>query len=210
MSSAEPSATGSSSSTQNGSTKPKPPLRAIPPWLAPLRFMGVPQSVLRWQPRLPSRNWSIFLSLSISLTSLYIYDRSECKKIKAKYQGMVSHLAQEEMRPNQWPRKLNVFTAKCPGEDGSEEAVIYFKKYVKVSRETHDEERDSRWERQSQLASFHKEVKMRRHRKVPGRTSFLINPSLCRALFWVGIDVDGLLDYSLSFKVLKWESKTSW
>lgn len=48
---------------------------------------------------------------------------------------MVSHLAQEEMRPNQWPRKISVFTAKCPGEDGSEEAVIYFKKYVKVSTE---------------------------------------------------------------------------
>lgn len=47
---------------------------------------------------------------------------------------MVDHFGKESMRPDQWPRKVSVYCAKCPGEDGSEETVIYFKKYVKVSQ----------------------------------------------------------------------------
>lgn len=125
---AGPSAPLSGSTIQNKASTTK---RPVPPFLRPLQFMGVPKAILTWQPRLPSRNWSIFLGLTISLSSLYIYDRRECKRIKQEYIDHLSHLAKQPLKPNEYPRKVAVFTAKSPGDEDYEKSLLFFKLYVK-------------------------------------------------------------------------------
>jgi import inner membrane translocase subunit TIM54 len=109
---------------------PSPP-RAIPPMLRPLKYMGVPETVLKWKPRLPSRNWSIFLTVTGTLTSLYVYDRKQCKKIRQDYKDKVQYLAEQPMQPNEYPRKIRVYCAKSPGDDDPDKSLLFFKKYVK-------------------------------------------------------------------------------
>ncbi|SPO42099.1 related to TIM54 (component of the mitochondrial TIM22 translocase) [Pseudozyma flocculosa] len=110
---------------------PKPPPRPVPTFLKPLQFMGVPRGVLTWKPRLPSRNWSIFLVTVGTLSYLYYDDRKQCRQIRRDYCDKVSHLAHESMRTNDWPRKVVVYTTKSPGDDDYDQALRYFKKYVK-------------------------------------------------------------------------------
>lgn len=94
--------------------------------------MGVPRGILTWKPRLPSRNWSIFIGVTSTLTSLYIYDRRECRRILEEHKEHVRHLAEEPMQPREWPRKVHVFASKSPGDDDTDKSLIFFKKYVKV------------------------------------------------------------------------------
>ncbi|MCO5599869.1 hypothetical protein L7F22_053976 [Adiantum nelumboides] len=128
QSDAGPSASAPATSSM---TKVKAPPRPVPAMLKPLQFMGVPRGILTWQPRLPSRNWSIFWGLTISISSLYIYDRRECKRIKQEYIDQLSHLAKEPLKPNEYPRKVAVYTARSPGDEDYEKSLLFFKLYVK-------------------------------------------------------------------------------
>ena len=109
----------------------KAPPREIPRYLKPLQFMGIPRSVLAWQPKLPSRNWSIFIVTVSSLTYLYYDDRKQCRQIREEYCDKVRHLSQERMHPSEWPRKVIVYATRSPGDDDYDKAGRYFKKYVK-------------------------------------------------------------------------------
>jgi import inner membrane translocase subunit TIM54 len=123
----------SSASTANGGPtigKTAAP-RQVPTYLQPLRYMGIPKAVLTWLPRLPSRNWSIFWALSISITSLYVYDRRECKRIRKEYVEQLEHLAKQPLLPREYARKLQVYTAKSPGDEDPEKSLLFFKLYVK-------------------------------------------------------------------------------
>lgn len=105
--------------------------RPLPGALRPLLFLGIPESVLRWKPRLPSRNWSIFLLSVGTLSYLYYDDRRQVRKIRAEYCERVSGLADLPMRPSDWPRKVTVYTAKYPGDDDYHAGTVFFKRYVK-------------------------------------------------------------------------------
>lgn len=125
---------GSAPSMASGSMgKPALPPREIPPMLRPLKFMGVPEAVLRWKPRLPSRNWSIFFTVTGSLSYMYYYDRKQCKLIRQEYIDKVRFLAEQPMRVDEHPRKVRIFSAVSPGDDDPDKSLLYFKKYVKVS-----------------------------------------------------------------------------
>ncbi|PKI85248.1 mitochondrial import inner membrane translocase subunit tim54 [Malassezia vespertilionis] len=113
----------------SGATPPRP--RQIPAALRPLHWMGIPQGVLTWQPKLPSRNWTIFWTCLGSFTFLYYYDRKECRRIRAEYVERVRGLSEEVMQPSELPRRVQVYTAKYPGDDDYEAGVQYFKRYVK-------------------------------------------------------------------------------
>lgn len=131
-----PTKMAEANSPQAGPSAPKADVKAmareVPPFLKPLQFMGVPRGVLTWKPRLPSRNWSIFIAVSTTLTSLYVYDRRECNRIQDEYKQRVSHLAQQPMHPSEYPRKVFVYTAKSPGDEDPEKSFLFFRKYVKV------------------------------------------------------------------------------
>ncbi|WFD44624.1 mitochondrial import inner membrane translocase subunit tim54 [Malassezia psittaci] len=111
-------------------TPPKPE-RAVPAALRPLLWMGFPQSLLTWKPRLPSRNWSIFWASAATVTFLYYEDRRQCRKILQEYKDRVRGLAEEPLAPGDFPRKVTVYTAKYPGDDDYEVGAMYFRRYVK-------------------------------------------------------------------------------
>jgi mitochondrial import inner membrane translocase subunit TIM54 len=93
---------------------------------------GIPPSWFEKRPKLPSRNWLIFLSVTASLTGFYIYDRRECKRIRQEYVDRVKHLAEAPLGTMELPRKVTVYGGKWPGDDEYDRSMKYFRKYVKV------------------------------------------------------------------------------
>ncbi|KAF8201794.1 mitochondrial import inner membrane translocase subunit Tim54 [Pholiota molesta] len=111
----------------------KPP--SLPPRQSGVRtvlsYTGIPPSWLDKRPKLPSRNWLIFLSVTSSVIGLYVYDRRECKKIRQAYVDKVKHLSEVPIDPFETPRKVTVYGAKWPGDEEYEQGIKYFRKYVK-------------------------------------------------------------------------------
>lgn len=105
--------------------KPKSGIRAA------LEYTGIPQSWLSARPRLPSRNWLIFITLTSSVLSYYTYDRHQARKIRASYIDRVKHFSEEPMKSSELPRKVTVYGAKWPGDEDHQRATRFFKKYVK-------------------------------------------------------------------------------
>ncbi|KAJ6502140.1 inner membrane protein import complex subunit Tim54-domain-containing protein [Mycena sanguinolenta] len=96
-----------------------------------LRYTGIPPSWLDKRPKLPSRNWLIFLSVTSSLAGLYIYDRQQCKAIRKAYVEKVKDLADETVGSLYRPRKVTVYGGKWPGDEDHDQSLKYFRKYVK-------------------------------------------------------------------------------
>ncbi|KAJ7256505.1 mitochondrial import inner membrane translocase subunit TIM54 [Mycena haematopus] len=96
-----------------------------------LRYTGIPPSWLDKRPKLPSRNWLIFLSVTSSVAGLYIYDRQQCKAIRKSYVEKVAHLADEPVGSLYRPRKVTVYGGKWPGDEDHDQTLKYFRKYVK-------------------------------------------------------------------------------
>ncbi|XP_006457997.1 hypothetical protein AGABI2DRAFT_190382 [Agaricus bisporus var. bisporus H97] len=95
------------------------------------RYTGIPPSWLDKRPKLPSRNWLIFLSVTSSITGYYIYDRQRCKKIRQEYIDKVKDLAELPSSPLDKPRKVTVYGSKWPGDEDYDQSLRYFRKYVK-------------------------------------------------------------------------------
>lgn len=97
-----------------------------------LKYVGIPTSWLAKRPKLPSRNWLIFVGVASSITSYYIYDRRQCKQIRQEYIDKVKSLAELPSSPFDKPRKVTVYGSKWPGDDDYDQSLRYFRKYVKV------------------------------------------------------------------------------
>ena len=97
-----------------------------------LQYTGIPPSWFDKRPKLPSRNWLIFLSVTSSLIGLYAYDRKKCREIREEYIKRVEPLAQEPMEAHELPRKIRVYASKWPNDEDYTRSIRYFKKYVKV------------------------------------------------------------------------------
>ncbi|KAJ7766848.1 inner membrane protein import complex subunit Tim54-domain-containing protein [Mycena metata] len=96
-----------------------------------LKLVGVPPSWLDKRPKLPSRNWLIFISITASTAGLYIYDRQQCKAIRKSYIDKVKDLADEPVGSLSRPRKVTVYGGKWPGDEDHDQTLKYFRKYVK-------------------------------------------------------------------------------
>lgn len=83
-----------------------------------------------FRPRLPSRNWMIFLTITGSFTAAVIYDKREKKRVQRKWAKLVEHIAKEPLGSKEMPRKLTVFL-EGPPTDGLRVAQDHFKEYVK-------------------------------------------------------------------------------
>ena len=99
---------------------------------AALKYTGIPASWLTKRPKLPSRNWLIFIGVTSSLISLYGYDRTKCKQIRENYIKKVEHLAQEPVGSLDLPRKVTIYASKWPGDEDANRSLRYFRKYIKV------------------------------------------------------------------------------
>ncbi|KAG2362508.1 inner membrane protein import complex subunit Tim54-domain-containing protein [Suillus spraguei] len=98
---------------------------------AAFEYTGIPPSWLDKRPRLPSRNWLIFLSVTTSIVAYYAYDRRECGRIRADYSSRVEHLAKDPLGTTDLPRKVIVYGAKWPGDEDHDKSLRFFRKYVK-------------------------------------------------------------------------------
>ncbi|PVG04098.1 hypothetical protein CPB86DRAFT_803660 [Serendipita vermifera] len=96
-----------------------------------LRYTGIPPSWLEKRPKLPSRNWLIFLSAVTALTALYVDDQRKCRKIREEYAAKVRHLAEEPLGSMDWGRKVTVYSCRYPEDHDHERSMKYFKRYVK-------------------------------------------------------------------------------
>ena len=91
------------------------------------KYMGLGEN---FRPRLPSRNWMIFLSITGTFTAAVIYDKREKKRAQRKWCKLVEHIAKEPLGRQEMPRKLTVFL-ESPPSDGLRTAQDHFKEYVK-------------------------------------------------------------------------------
>ena len=80
--------------------------------------------------RLPSRNWSIFLSVVGSFAGAVYYDRRQKKLVQKKWCDLVADVAQQPLSVQQMPRKLTVYLSAAPG-DGIRPTRDYFREYIK-------------------------------------------------------------------------------
>ena len=115
-----------------GMSELPPPPRKKSGFRTALEFTGIPPSWLDKRPRLPSRNWLVFLSVTQSLIACYVYDRHQSRKIGQEYVDRVKHLAEEPLPTLDFPRTVTVYSAKWPGDDDWDHGARYFRKYVKV------------------------------------------------------------------------------
>ena len=108
----------------------KPGAKAATPPRPPnpiYKYMGLGEN---FRPRLPSRNWMIFLSITASFTAAVIYDKREKRRVQRKWCKLVEHVAKEPLDSKSMPRKLTVFL-EGPPTDGLRVAQDHFKEYVK-------------------------------------------------------------------------------
>lgn len=97
-----------------------------------LRYTGIPLSWLDKRPKLPSRNWLIFLSVTSTVLGWYVHDRRQCKNIRQEYIDKVKHISEVSIGPFETPRQVTVYGAKWPGDEDYDQSMRYFRKYVKV------------------------------------------------------------------------------
>lgn len=125
-----------SSPPQASSSSSTPPLPPIPKQNSGLRsaleYTGIPPSWLEKRPKLPSRNWLIFIGVTSTAVGYYLYDRRECKRIREEYCERVKSLSEEPLHSMGHLRKVTVYGAKWPGDEDWDRSTKYFRKYVKV------------------------------------------------------------------------------
>lgn len=121
--------TMSSNGSESTLAAPQPPKSGV---RTVLQYTGIPPSWLDKRPRLPSRNWLIFLSVTSTVAGYYIYDRQQCKKIRQEYVEKVKDLAEQPMGSMELPRLVTVYGAKWVGDQEYDRSMRYFRKYVKV------------------------------------------------------------------------------
>ncbi len=113
---------------------PQPPQSGIK---TVLQYTGIPPSWLDKRPKLPSRNWLIFLSVTSAITGYYLYDRKQCKEIRQEYVEKVKHLSKVQLPSMALPRKVTVYGCKWPNDEDYDRSLKYFRKYVKVRMMLH-------------------------------------------------------------------------
>ncbi|OJT08669.1 Mitochondrial import inner membrane translocase subunit TIM54 [Trametes pubescens] len=118
----------SSNGSESTLAAPQPPKSGV---RTVLQYTGIPPSWLDKRPRLPSRNWLIFLSVTSTVAGYYIYDRQQCKKIRQEYVEKVKDLAEQPMGSMELPRLVTVYGAKWVGDQEYDRSMRYFRKYVK-------------------------------------------------------------------------------
>lgn len=75
---------------------------------------------------------SIFLTVTIGLTSAYFYDRRECDRLKKEYIDRVKWMSEGKLETGELARRVRVFGARVPDDGELERSSKWFKKYIKV------------------------------------------------------------------------------
>ncbi|GAA6001200.1 hypothetical protein JCM10207_007459 [Rhodosporidiobolus poonsookiae] len=103
---------------------PQPPPPAPP-------TQGGASFVLDWRPSVPGPKMSAFLVVSSALTGLYIYDRTETKRIQQEYIDQVKWMSQQTLQAGENARKVRVLAARVPDDGELERSSMWFKRYMR-------------------------------------------------------------------------------
>ena len=76
---------------------------------------------------------SVFLLFTASLTTLYAYDRTECKRIQKEYMDKVRWMSEQQLDSHEFARKIKVLGARFPDDGELERSTKWFKRYMRVS-----------------------------------------------------------------------------
>ncbi|OCF43773.1 mitochondrial import inner membrane translocase subunit TIM54 [Kwoniella heveanensis CBS 569] len=128
-----PAAKGAINAAAASASTVKPAPVELTGFRSALSHTGIPHSVLTWKPKLPSRNWLIFWTITASLSGAYYYDRRECNRIKEETIRMVEGRGREVLEGGSLgsTRRVTVWGAKWGGDEDTDRALRYFRKYVK-------------------------------------------------------------------------------
>jgi hypothetical protein len=96
-------------------------------------YLGIPQAVFDYRPKMPGRKMSIFLTVTIGLTSAYIYDRRECERLQKEYVDKVKWMSEAPLESGESVRKVKVYGARVPEDGELERSSKWFKRYMRVS-----------------------------------------------------------------------------
>lgn len=107
----------------NNSTKSPRIKNPNPMW----KYMGLGEN---FHPRLPSRNWIIFLTIVGSFSATVVYDKREKKRNQLKWCKLVEHVAKQHLDPRKMPRKIAIYL-EAPPQDGLRAAQDHFKEFIK-------------------------------------------------------------------------------
>ncbi|GAA5839731.1 hypothetical protein JCM3766R1_004598 [Sporobolomyces carnicolor] len=114
---------------------PGPSARKLPPVAPkptnPFVYLGIPQAVLDWRPSRPGPKMSAFLLFTASLTTLYAYDRTECKRIQKEYMDKVRWMSEQQLDSHEFARKIKVLGARVPDDGELERSTKWFKRYMR-------------------------------------------------------------------------------
>lgn len=80
--------------------------------------------------RLPSRNWTIFWTLTGSFAGAVTYDKWQTKRMREKWCKLVAPIAEQPLDAHTAPRRVTIYLAAPPG-DGLRCAREHFHTYVK-------------------------------------------------------------------------------
>ncbi|KWU46355.1 hypothetical protein RHOSPDRAFT_15058 [Rhodotorula sp. JG-1b] len=114
---------------------PGPSTRALPQKVVkptnPFVYLGIPQFVLDWRPSRPGPKMSVFLAVTTTLTGLYVYDRSETKRIQQEYIARVKWMSEQPLETTERARKVTVLGARVPEDGELERGAKWFKRYMR-------------------------------------------------------------------------------
>ncbi|GAA5951643.1 hypothetical protein JCM8115_005203 [Rhodotorula mucilaginosa] len=114
---------------------PGPSTRALPQKVVkptnPFVYLGIPQFVLDWRPSRPGPKMSVFLAVTTTLTGLYVYDRSETKRIQQEYIARVKWMSEQPLETTERVRKVTVLGARVPEDGELERGAKWFKRYMR-------------------------------------------------------------------------------
>ncbi|CZR62046.1 related to TIM54 (component of the mitochondrial TIM22 translocase) [Phialocephala subalpina] len=106
----------------------EPAAKALPKPNPVWKYLGFGEN---FRPRLPGRNWMIFLSVTGAFTTAVVYDKREKKRAQRRWAKAVEHIGKEPLPDSRaMPRKISVLLEAPPG-DGLRIAQDHFKEYVK-------------------------------------------------------------------------------
>ncbi|KAL8292910.1 hypothetical protein RQP46_000604 [Phenoliferia psychrophenolica] len=123
---AAPASASSSSSSASRFAPPKPL-----PKENPFVYLGIPQAVFDYRPKVPGPKMSVFLALTIGSTVAYLYDRRECKRLKQHYIDEVKWMSEDKLGTTDLARKVRILAARIPEDSTVDRSTIFFKRYIR-------------------------------------------------------------------------------
>ncbi|KAM0753907.1 hypothetical protein T439DRAFT_378021 [Meredithblackwellia eburnea MCA 4105] len=132
-------------STTAATPAPAPAQTPVPPSAAPNRFqppkpppkenpfvyLGIPQWVFDYRPKMPGPKMSVFMAVTIGSTAAYVYDRRECKRIQQEYIDKVKWMSEDSLETTDMARKVRVLAARVPEDGTTDRSTKWFKRYMR-------------------------------------------------------------------------------